>query len=66
MTRDEYNALPSDGREACPDCGLRQTNPYPGCGCPTEITPQGFNVTQHINAWHHDCSFARLTQGILR
>lgn len=53
MTREEYDQLPSDGSVACPDCGLKLTRPYPGCGCPS----QGYG-TNHINKYHHDCEEA--------
>lgn len=51
MTRQEFDALPSNGAEKCPDCGTRGTMPYPNCGCP--LAPGGF--TRHVNKWHHQC-----------
>jgi hypothetical protein len=56
MTREEYNHLPSNGREACPDCGLCRTTPCGGCHCPP--SPGGYG-TQHINLYHHNCADAR-------
>jgi len=56
MTRKEYNDLDSDGRVACPDCGLPYTKPYCGCHCPPSSTGYG---KRHINEWHHDCNDAK-------
>jgi hypothetical protein len=55
MTRQEFNALPSNGAVACPDCGSQRTTPYPGCGCPEKQIKVGYPFTEHINQWHHRC-----------
>ena len=53
LTRTEFDNLRSNGEIACPDCGSKRTQPYPGCGCPpNDLTPYG---TKHINKWHHKC-----------
>ena len=52
MTKQEFDALPSDGKHACPECGSKCTQPYPGCGCPLSKTGYG---TTHINKYHHSC-----------
>ena len=66
--RGEFNAQDSDGRNSCPDCGLKQTHPFPNCGCPTDFTmrvevmpghfvqrDRPYRFTRHINQWHHTC-----------
>lgn len=53
MTKQEFDNLPSDGKEKCPKCGLKNTEPYPGCGCPSKIY-----YTLHINKYHHNCEHA--------
>lgn len=57
LTRFEFDALPSDGKYPCPDCGKHQTHPFPGCGCPDVVLENGICFTQHINKWHHTCGF---------
>jgi len=52
MKRKEYDQLNSDGNHACPDCGSKQTKPYPGCHCPMNTGGYG---TRHINEYHHRC-----------
>lgn len=60
MTREEFDFLPSGGQINCPDCGSKDTHPYPGCDCRSlttgkklgdDIMPRGF----HINKYHHEC-----------
>ena len=65
MTRQEFDQLPSNGKLPCPDCGLKATTPYPGCGCPPNSTGYG---TMHINRFHHECADAmkRATRTELR
>jgi hypothetical protein len=60
MTRAEFDALPSDRRVPCPDCGQRTTTPYPGCGCPPVLIRGVGYFTKHINEYHHRCDPVRL------
>ncbi|KYK22655.1 hypothetical protein AYK24_00075 [Thermoplasmatales archaeon SG8-52-4] len=60
MTKEEFDQLPSDSKETCPECGLRgYTTPYPNCGCPRVKNKAGFEFISHINKWHHNCEEAR-------
>jgi hypothetical protein len=63
MTRQEYDRLPSDGKQPCPDCGSRQTKPYPCCNCPPN--PKGIG-TMHINEYHHECEASDKVEGAKR
>lgn len=58
--RETFDMFPSDGKLPCPDCGNKNTEPYPGCFCRNltigkkwagNIMPSGF----HINKYHHSC-----------
>lgn len=53
MTRAQYDQLSSNGKHACPDCGLKTTTPCGGCNCPPNESGYG---TRHINKYHHKCS----------
>lgn len=53
MTRAQYDQLSSNGKHACPNCGLKTTTPCGGCHCPPNESGYG---TRHINKYHHKCS----------
>ena len=53
ITKEEFDELPSNGVFTCPQCGSKQTHPYPDCGCPPNKDGDGIN---HINKYHHICS----------
>jgi len=57
-TRDEFDQLPADGKYNCPDCGLKLTQPRPGCFCPNAVAKSGLFFTYHINKYHHNCDDA--------
>ena len=60
MTKKEFDLLRADGKEICPECGLRGfTTPHPGCECPLVKVRPGMHFTKHINKWHHDCEDAK-------
>jgi hypothetical protein len=59
IERERYNQLDSDGKWQCPDCGLSNTTPYPGCSCPWSLSGYGgYMFTRHINLYHHNCKEA--------
>jgi hypothetical protein len=57
-TKEEYDKLDSDGEYNCPVCGLNMTTPYPGCHCPSSVTPGGYVYIRHVNKYHHNCDDA--------
>lgn len=57
MTKAEFDNLRSNGKFACPECGLTSTTPTPGCSCPLNDPP--YIGTKHINRNHHFCDEAR-------
>lgn len=57
-TKEEFDQLVSNGQYYCPNCGFADTEPYPNCNCPTEITRTGYEFVRHINRWHHNCDHA--------